>query len=55
MRKAIGITLLSVIGLAVFAAFIESAAPELSGALYTLAGVGFIVFGIWAGILLVKK
>ena len=52
MKKFVGGGLLAVIALAFAIAII---APYNEDSWYELVGLGFMVFGIWGGILLIKE
>ncbi len=52
MRQLVGIAMLMSVGLALLTAFML---PENEDLWYMLAGFGFLVFGTWGGILLIKE
>lgn len=51
-NKTLGIGLLISLGVALFAAIIESQSADLGSFLYTVSGIGILFFGIWGGIVL---
>lgn len=48
-NETLGIILLASVTLAIIAAVIESDLPETAGAMYSVAGLVYLVFGTWAG------
>lgn len=55
MKKNIGIgTLVSIAAAMIVAIFETSLHPTTAENLYMLAGLGIIVFGVWASVLLIK-
>jgi hypothetical protein len=56
MKKVVAIGLFCSIGMAFFAGFFSQfLLPNFVQAVTMLAGLGIMVFGIWAGVLLLKK
>lgn len=55
MKKTIAICLFVSIGMEVVGGLMEASAPLLAELLYSVCGIAFGVFGIWAGMLLFKK
>jgi len=56
MNKVIAICLSASISICFIAViFTEAMTPAFEDGMYTLAGLGMIIFGIWASILLFKK
>jgi len=56
MKKVVGYGLIAVLSLAVFNSYaIEPSNPLLADGIYSFAGLGMMVFGIWGAVLLLKK
>lgn len=53
-NKTIGQFLISSVIIAVVGLLAEDTLPNLSEFLYTLAGLGMVVFGVWGGVRLTK-
>lgn len=54
-NKIVAGSLISSVELAILAALLETDFLPLADVLYSISGVGFFVFSIWAAILLLKK
>ena len=53
-NKTIGVFLISSVSLAILAYLGEDSVPSISEFLYTVSGLGMLVFGIWGGVRLTK-